>query len=104
MSKKLNGGNFGLTIGTNEKVVVYFWATWCMPCNKYSETYELVCGDVDPDIIMGKFDVDESKDVAVSSGVKDMPCIQIYKSGVKVAEIIGVNNKQDILQEINKHL
>lgn len=105
MSKKLNGGNFGMTIGSNELVAVYFWAKWCVPCERYADIYELACDEVLPgSVVMGKFDVDESKDVAISAGVKDIPCIQIYSSGVKKSELIGINSKDDILAFINEYI
>lgn len=101
MSKKLNGGNFGMTIGSNRVVVVYFWATWCEPCAKYSEIYESVCSKIEiGTAVMGKFDLDESKDVAISAGVKGVPCIQIYNNGNKVNELVGIKKPTEILSAI----
>ena len=61
--------NFEKIAGTNEIVVVDFWATWCGPCRAFGPIFEQVSEKFD-DVPFVKVDIDQSPDLASAAAIK----------------------------------
>ncbi|KAJ3064456.1 Thioredoxin domain-containing protein 2 [Podochytrium sp. JEL0797] len=72
---------FNKHIGGSKLAVVDFTATWCGPslAAKF------------PNCLFLKCDVDANKNIASTHGVRAMPTFQLFKSGRKIAEVVGAD-------------
>ena len=78
-------------------VLVDFSATWCGPCQMIAPFIEEIA-DENPDIKVGKVDIDESTPLALSYGVQSVPTLMVFQGGEIVKKSIGAMPKESILQ------
>ncbi|NQZ84277.1 MAG: thioredoxin [Nanoarchaeales archaeon] len=76
-------------------VIIDYWASWCMPCKMFAKVLEKFAENEDySDVTFVKVNVEEAEDLAGSEGVRSLPTIRAYKAGSKVAEQIGLMDKE----------
>ncbi|OGE26841.1 thioredoxin [Candidatus Daviesbacteria bacterium RIFCSPHIGHO2_02_FULL_39_12] len=75
-----------------------FWAPWCGPCKTMTPVIEELEKELKDKIIIEKYNVDESPDIASKYGVMSIPTYIIEKDGKEVGRKIGVTSKADLLQ------
>lgn len=86
---KLNKENFEEVIKNNEKIIVDFWAGWCMPCKIMSPIFENLAKKYQNQIVFAKVNVDEEPQIAEKFQIMSIPAFIVFKNGNKVGEIIG---------------
>lgn len=101
---ELNSDNFYETISSKELVVVDVWAKWCGPCRTISPIIDEVAAEFGEKVLVGKLETDPNKDLVVELGVRNIPTILIYKNGEVVDRLVGLKNKSDITQAINRNI
>ena len=89
----LNAGNFDETIGSG-KVLVDFWAGWCMPCKMVAPIIEELAAEYESSVTVAKVDVDNNKEIAVRYGVMSIPTVILFTDGVETNRFIGVQPKE----------
>jgi thioredoxin 1 len=94
----LNSDNFKEVIDNNEKVVVDFWASWCMPCRMVAPIFENLAKKYKNSIVFAKINVDENPEIAAKFGIMSIPNFIIFKNGEKIGEIVGAMPEK-ILEE-----
>lgn len=77
--------------------LVDFYADWCGPCQMMGEILETI------DIDVLKVNTDEFGSIAEKHGIMSIPTLILYKDGVEVGKMIGLQSKDDILEFINKN-
>ncbi len=96
----LNEENFDEVIKKNEKVVVDFWASWCMPCRMVAPIFENLAKKYKDQIIFAKVNVDENPNIASKFGIMSIPNFIIFKNGEKVGEIVGAMPEKTLEEKI----
>ncbi|HNU53640.1 MAG TPA: thioredoxin [Candidatus Syntrophosphaera sp.] len=76
---ELNDTNFE-TVTQKGIVVVDFWAAWCGPCRMIAPTLEELAVE-QPDITIGKLNVDEFPQLAARHGVMSIPTLLFFVNG-----------------------
>ena len=94
----LNGDNFKEVVENNEKVVVDFWASWCMPCKMVAPIFENLAKKYKGSIVFAKVNVDENPEIAAKFGIMSIPNFIIFKNGEKIGEIVGAM-PEELLEE-----
>ena len=89
--------NFDLEVIQSDKpVLIDFWAAWCGPCRMVSPIVDELAEE-NPDIKVGKINVDEQGELAARFNIMSIPTLIIFKGGEKVNQLIGVKSKEELL-------
>lgn len=96
--QKITSQNFEeLVVNAKTKVLLDFWATWCGPCKMIAPVVEEIAEDRE-DILVGKIDVDEERELAIRFGITSIPTLIVMENGEKKNQMIGFHSKEDILK------
>lgn len=72
-------------LGSEEPILVDFWATWCGPCMMLSPLVE----ELSQTHKVGKVNVDEEMELAVRFGITSIPTLLVFKGGKLVNQSLG---------------
>jgi len=81
--------------------LVDFWAVWCAPCRRQAPIIEEIANEVSKKFKISKLDVDVNKTVASQYNVRNIPTLIIFKDGTEVKRLVGVQDKQTLLNELS---
>ena len=83
-------------IGTDQKVLLDFWAGWCGPCRMVSPTIDQIARER-PDIKVAKINVDEQPELAQQFKVYSIPTLMVMENGRILNQSVGAKPKHEIL-------
>ncbi|MBT8419773.1 MAG: thioredoxin fold domain-containing protein [Gammaproteobacteria bacterium] len=78
---KLTNENFDQTIENSDIVFLDFWASWCAPCKTFGPVFE-AASEKHPDIVFGKVNTEEEKELAQRYQIRSIPSIMIYREQI----------------------
>lgn len=78
---ELTEQTFADTVGSNEIVLIDFWASWCGPCRTFAPVYENVSQD-NPDIVFAKVDTEAEQGLAGYFQISSIPTLMAIRDGV----------------------
>ncbi|MBQ9517861.1 MAG: thioredoxin [Eubacterium sp.] len=100
MVKEITEANFEQEVMNSGKTaLIDFYAVWCGPCKMMSPVVDEIAEE-NPDIVVGKIDVDENEELAAKFEVMSIPTILVIKDGAVAETFIGVTPKENILAAI----
>jgi thioredoxin 1 len=80
-TQELTEHTFADTVGSNEIVLIDFWASWCGPCRTFAPVYENVSQD-NPDIVFAKVDTEAEEGLAGYFQISSIPTLMAIRDGV----------------------
>ena len=83
-------------MNSSQKVLVDFWASWCMPCKMLSPIVDEVAKE-NSDIKVGKVNVDEEQSLAVQFGIMSIPTLILFENGKIKNKQVGLVSKDEIV-------
>jgi thioredoxin 1 len=84
--------------------LVDFWAAWCGPCRAVSPVVEEIAAEKADDILVGKLNVDEQKEIAQQYRVMSIPTLILFRDGEAAAVSIGAASKEELLKRLELNL
>ena len=81
---------------SDKTVLLDFYADWCVPCKRLGPVLEDI-SDENPDIIVGKINVEDEPDIAEEFGIMSVPTLIVLKYGDEADKAVGFRTKAQIL-------
>ena len=105
MAQALTDSNFEEIVTNGElPVVVDFWATWCGPCRMISPIIDKMAEQYAGRVNVVKCNVDESTDIPMKFGIRNIPTLLFFKGGEMVGKLVGAVPQAEIVKKIEELL
>ncbi len=93
---KVTKDNFFDVKNSDKTVLLDFYADWCGPCRMVGPIVDEIAEE-NPDILVGKINVDEEQELASAFGVMSIPTLVVMRNGEVVTKSMGAKPKAQIM-------
>jgi thioredoxin 1 len=84
--------------------LVDFYSPWCGPCKIMTPIIDELSEEFkDKEILIGKVNIDEHKNIAEKFNIMAIPTQILFKNGKIIEEMPGLRDKDEIIEAINKN-
>ena len=91
--------NFNEVLENEKPVIIDFYAVWCGPCRILSPTVNEIANE-NSDIQVCRINIDDEPELAEQYGISSIPTLVVIKNGEEVDRVVGVVDKNTILEMI----
>lgn len=102
---KISSGSFKEEVIKSDKpVLIDFYADWCGPCKAMSSVIKEVAIEISENVKVLKVNVDEESDLSSQYDVSSIPTLILFKNGEAIKSIVGLRDKSEIVDFVNKNI
>jgi thioredoxin 1 len=102
MALEVNDTNFDeVVIKSDKPVMVDFWAEWCGPCRMIAPYVDEMSREFEGKALVVKCDVDNSPNVSMKFGIRNIPTVLFFKDGKVADKQIGAVPKSNFITKLN---
>ena len=83
-------------------VIVDFWAVWCGPCRMIAPILDQISEEMADKVSVVKCNVDESTDIPMKFGIRNIPTLLFFKGGELVDRVVGAVSQAELEKHIEK--
>jgi thioredoxin 1 len=87
-----------------QPVLVYFWASWCGPCQLMSPVMNLAAATYSDRLKVVKMEIDPNPITVKQYQVEGVPALRLVNGDRLLASTEGVINKEKLLSLLDQHL
>ncbi|MBP9864762.1 MAG: thioredoxin [Candidatus Omnitrophica bacterium] len=103
--KTFSDANFQTEVlGSQQPVLVDFWAEWCGPCKMLTPVIDRVAKANEGKVVIGKMNVDDNQTTPQKFGIQGIPTLILFKGGQEVTRLVGFQSQEAIQEIINEAL
>lgn len=85
---------------STKRVLVDFWADWCMPCKMLAPVLDEVSNELGDTVNVVKINIDQNEDLARKYNISSIPTLLLFDKGEIKNKSIGLLSKEDLLEFI----
>ena len=101
MAQALTDSNYAEVVEQSSiPVLVDFWATWCGPCRLLSPVVDKLAEKYAGKMNVVKCNVDESTDIPMKFGIRNIPTLLFFKNGEMVDRLVDAVPQAEIEKKI----
>ncbi len=102
-TKKVTDASFASDVlGSDEAVLVDYWAEWCGPCRQIGPALEEISNEFAGRLTVTKINIDENPETPGQYGVRGIPTLMIFKNGELAGTKVGAAAKSQLVAWINQ--
>lgn len=102
---KISSENFNVEVMNSDKpVLIDFYADWCGPCKAMSPIVADVAKEISQNVKVLKVNVDEENELSTRYGISTIPTLVLLKNGEVIKNIVGLRDKDEIVEFVNKNI
>ncbi len=87
-----------------EPVLVYFWASWCGPCQLMAPLVNLAANNYSDRLKVVKMEVDPNPITVKQYQVEGVPALRLFQGDNILASTEGVIGKEKLISFLDTHL